>query len=266
MIEELAIFQPVVREANPSYLARLCRYIYENDKDVFQPGIIVFTYEYPSKLHLRHVNRVFKNPVVSSYGSTETGYVFMQCEAGKFHQNSKFCRVDFQPLKKEHGGPLTGRMLVTTLNNPWYYMLRFDVGDFARIDERHECECGRDSGYIVSAIEGRWTNATLTCDGRLVTLSRLDNAVIALQDIDEYRLEQTAPKAYTLYLVSRRRDRNNLDKEAREVLYSVYGRKAAVNIVYPDIILPEDSGKYSLAKTLFPLNIDDYLDKRRLSR
>ena len=95
----------------------------------------------------------------------------MQCEAGKFHQNSESCRVDFQPLKKEHGGPLTGRMLVTTFNNPWYYMLRFDVGDFARLDEEQKCACGRDSGFIVSAIEGRLINATLTCDGRLVTLA-----------------------------------------------------------------------------------------------
>ncbi|MFA5308752.1 MAG: hypothetical protein WC370_04600 [Dehalococcoidales bacterium] len=262
MIAELDIFRPAVLEANPSFLARLCRYIYENDKEVYQPGIIVLTYEFPSKIHLRQVNRVFKNPVVSSYGSTEAGYVFMQCEAGKFHQNSRSCRVDFQPLKKEHGGPYIGRMLVTTFDNPWYYMLRFDVGDFAHLDEEQKCECGRRSGFIVSAIEGRWTNVTLTGDGRLVTLNRLDRAMSQLQDIDEYRLEQTAPGTYTLYLVSRRRDRHNLELEARETLQRVYGHKAALTIEYPEFITPEDSGKYSLAKTLFPLNIDDYLDKK----
>jgi phenylacetate-CoA ligase len=266
MIHELDIFKPAVLEANPSLLARLCRYIYVKDKAVFQPGLIVFTYEYPSKIHSRQINKVFTSPAVSSYGTTETGYVFMQCEAGKFHQNSKFCRVDFQPLKKEHGGPDIGRMLVTTFNNPWYYMLRFDVGDFARLDEKQKCDCGRDSGFIVSTIEGRWSNVTLTCDGRLVTLQRLDKAISQLQDIDEYRLEQPSPGAYTLYLVSRRRDSNNLDKEAREILLSVYGRKARISIEYPEFLTPEDSGKYCLAKALFPLKIDDYLDTKQASR
>ena len=266
IISELEIFKPSVLEANPSFLAKLCRYIYANDKTVFQPGLIVFTYEYPSKIHFRQVNRVFTNPAVSSYGSTETGYVFMQCEAGKLHQNSKSCRVDFQPLKKEHGGPNTGRMLVTTFNNPWYYMLRFDVGDFARLDEEQKCACGRDSGFIVSAIEGRWTNVTLTCDGRLVTLYRLDKAISQLQDIDEYRLEQPSLGTYTLYLVSRRGDRNNLEKEAVTILRSVYGNKAKISIEYPEFLAPEDSGKYCLAKALFPLKIEDYLDIKQVSR
>jgi phenylacetate-coenzyme A ligase PaaK-like adenylate-forming protein len=262
MIQELDIFQPAVLEANPSLLAKLCRYIAAKDKNVFQPGLIVFTYEYPSKLHFRQVNRVFTNPAVSSYGTTETGYVFMQCEAGKFHQNSKFCRVDFQPLKPEHGGPNTARMLVTTFDNPWYYMLRFDVGDFAHLDEEQKCSCGRDTGFIVAAMEGRWTNITLTCDGQLVTLRQLDDAMSQLADIDEYRLEQPAAGVYTLYLVSRRRDGHKLGKEAASVLRSIYGEKAKISIEHPEFLSPEDSGKYSLAKTLFPLKIEDYLDTK----
>ena len=99
MIEELNIFQPAVLEANPSYLARLCRYITAHHKTVFQPDIIVFTYEYPAGFHYRQIKQAFQVPMTSSYGTTETGYVFMQCEQGKLHQNSKFCRVDFQPLK-----------------------------------------------------------------------------------------------------------------------------------------------------------------------
>jgi len=261
MIRELDIFKPAVLEATPSLLARFCRYITAKKKTVFQPGLIVFTYEYPSKIHFRQVNRVFTNPAISSYGSTETGYVFMQCEAGKFHQNSQFCRVDFQPLKPEHGGPNTGRMLVTTFNNPWYYMLRFDVGDFACLDEEQKCACGRDSGFIASAIEGRWTNVTLTCDGRLVTLHRLDEAISQLEDIDEYRLEQSAPGTYTLFLVSGRRDKNSLGKEAATILKRIYGKEAKISIAYPEFLSPEDSGKYALAKTLFSLKIDDYLDE-----
>jgi phenylacetate-CoA ligase len=234
-------------------------------KKVFQPGLIVFTYEYPSGLHYRQIRRVFTAPAASSYGTTETGYVFMECEAGKFHQNSESCRVDFQPLKPEHGGPQVGRILVTTFHNPWYYLLRFDVGDLVRLYEEQKCACGRDSGLIASAIEGRFGNATLTCDGRLVTLHQLDDALSVLGGLDEYRLEQTSPGAYVLYLVAQGRDAGKIGKEATEILRQLYGQKAEITIVPEESLTPEDSGKYCLAKTLFPLEIKDYLEKDHVS-
>ncbi len=266
MVHELEIFQPVILEANPSLLARLCRYASANHKKVFQPALITFTYEYPSALHYKQIRRVFTSPTASSYGTTETGYVFMQCEAGKFHQNSESCRVDFQPLKSEHGGPQVGRILVTTFNNPWYYMLRFDVGDLARLDGGQKCACGRDSGLIASAIEGRLINATLTCDGRLVTLRTLDDAISRLDGLDEYRLEQPSPRTYVLYLATQRRGRGKMDKEARDILRRLYGKAADITLVHEEFLVPEDSGKYSLAKTLLPLDIKDYLDMPPVSR
>lgn len=139
MIRELELFKPAVLEANPSLLAKLCRYIITCKKKVYQPDLIVFTYEYPSNLHYKQICRVFDTPIASSYGATEVGYVFMQCEEHKFHQNSEFCRVDFQPFKPEHGGPNLGRILVTTFNNPWYIIVRFDVGDIVRLDKVGSC-------------------------------------------------------------------------------------------------------------------------------
>ena len=266
MIGELDIFKPVILEANPSFLAKLCRYAADRKRKVFQPGLIVFTYEYPTRLHYQQINQVFDVPTASSYGSTETGYVFMQCEEGKFHQNSEFCRVDFQPLKPEHGGPFVGRILVTTFDNPWYYMVRFDTRDLVRVDEEGKCPCGRNSGFILSAIEGRAISNTLTCEGRLVTLRELDNALSALNGIDEYRLEQVSEKAYDLHLVSRRPDKDRLTEEASEVLKGLYGGEARLSVIYEDALSPEDSGKYSVAKALFPIDIEKYLDESYISK
>jgi phenylacetate-coenzyme A ligase PaaK-like adenylate-forming protein len=152
-------------------------------------------------------------------------------------------------------------MLVTTLDNPWYYMLRFDVGDFARLDEAQTCACGRKDGWIISEVEGRWTNVTLDTAGRIVTMNQLDKAVSAIDNLDEYRLEQPAEGSYKLFLVSKRKDRAALIKEADAVLHKVYGRKAKTEIVFETTLAPEDSGKYALAKTLFPMkNIEEYLD------
>jgi phenylacetate-CoA ligase len=259
MVSELAIFKPVILEANPSLLARLCRYITESKQIVFQPGLIVLTYENPTNLHYRQIRQAFTSPIASSYGTTETGYVFMQCEEGKFHQNSEFCRVDFQPLKKEHGGHSLGRILVTPFNNEWYHLIRFDVGDLVRLDDTGKCACGRKSGMILSAIEGRFANATLTCAGRLVSSRELDHSLSILTGIAEYKLEQITPDSYEIHIASRQQDKQPLSLSAASILKGLYGKAAKVTVIHEDMISPESSGKYRISKTLFPLKIDDYL-------
>lgn len=265
MIEELGIFKPAVLEANPSLLAKLSRYITVCNKTVFQPGLIVLTYEYPTNFHHQQIRQAFSAPIVSSYGTTETGYVFMQCEEGKFHQNSEYCRVDFQPLQLEHGGPLLGRILVTTFNNPWYYIVRFDVGDLVRIDEPGSCSCGRDSGMILSAIEGRAANVTLTCSGRLVSLRELDDALSVLKGIDEYQVEQSAAGAYNLQIVTPRSDKDMLSREASEILRKLYGKEAKVSVRYEAAIPPQSSGKYCISRVLFPVDIERYFQEENIS-
>ncbi len=261
MVQELNIYQPAVLEANPSYLARLCRYIAAANQAVFQPGVIVFTYEYPTHFHYRQIHQVFPGvPTVSSYGTTETGYVFMQCEKGKLHQNSDYCRVDFQPFQKEQGGPLLGRILVTPLRNPWSYILRFDTGDIVELEASGKCDCGRNSGLILSSVNGRRANLTLTCSGRLVTLFELDNAISVLEGVEEYKLVQTGAKAYELHLASLRTDRQRLLEEATAVLKNLYGQEATVSIIYKTAIAPESSGKYLLSRALFPIELEKYLE------
>jgi hypothetical protein len=102
---------------------------------------------------------------------------------------------------------------------------------------------------------------TLTCSGRLVSLRELDKALSVLEGIDEYRLEQPGEGVYHLYLVSQRRDKDRLSEQASEILKGLYGRDAEVSVSYQDAIPPEGSGKYSLAKTLFPVEIEHYLDE-----
>ncbi|MEW6334207.1 MAG: hypothetical protein AB1558_08045 [Thermodesulfobacteriota bacterium] len=260
MTEELEAFRPAVFEANPSLLAKLCRHMAGSGKPAFQPGLIVLTYEYPSSIHYRQIRRVFSAPIASSYGSTETGYVFMQCEAGKFHQNSKACRVDFQPLGPGGGGGI-GRILVTPLDNPWYRIVRFDVGDLVRLDESGDCRCGRNSGMILSSIEGSMAAATLTTAGRLVTLRELDEAVGELPCIDEYRLEQRGAASYELFLAGRMNDRHALAAQATHLLKRLYGNGATISVRHEKAISPESTGKYRLAKTDFPLRGEDYFDQ-----
>ncbi len=243
MAQELEECRPALLEANPSYLARLAWWASAQGRRFREPQVVVFTYELPSAMQLRAIRNVFRAPLASSYGSTEAGYVFMQCEHGTFHQNTQFCRVDFQPLRPEHGGPNLGRILVTTFRNPWTSLIRFDVGDLVRLDERPMCPCGRNEGFRLSAVEGRLENATFTTQGRLVTTKATDDALAAVAGLRDYQLTQRSPREYQVRVVAEGTG-DRAPAEAMRALQALYGPEASVTVERVEDIEPSRSGKF----------------------
>jgi phenylacetate-CoA ligase len=252
---ELEGYSPVVLEANPSLLSRFARWAWRNGKSVFQPRLITLTYEFPSALQLRDIRRVFSSPIASSYGATEAGYVFMECEKGRLHQNCDFCRVDLAPVRGlEKQG--IGRILATTFANRWFPLLRFDIGDLARVST-DPCPCGRSFGLTLSAIEGRLISALLSSGNQIVTHRQLDQAVAAVNGIDEYRLDQELPNRARLRLmISEDRPKQSVLGDAREAVQSLLGNDMAITVEAVCSLLPEASGKFLLARRHFPLNIE----------
>jgi len=253
MVRELEEFQPAVLETNPSLLGRLAWWAMDQGVRLYAPPVILLTYEFPSEVHLRGIRQAYPGPLISSFGSTETGYVFMQCEHGTFHQNTDFCRVDFQPLQSIHGGPRLGRLLVTPLQNFWAVILRFDVGDLVRLDERPACPCGRAEGIRLTAIEGRTANATFTLAGRLVTTKQVDDALAQAADLRDYQLDQVERGRYVLKIVVVG-DPQTAARNCRNALRALYGSAAEIIIEPCADIAPGPSGKYRRTCASFEFN------------
>jgi hypothetical protein len=51
-----------------------------------------------------------------------------------------------------------------------------------------------------------------------------------------------------------------LSEEASAVLKELYGREADITVIDDTDIPPEGSGKYLISRTLFPIELDNYLD------
>ena len=247
MLDELAEFQPLVLEANPSYLARLARFAAAHQLRVWQPALIILTYELPTHAACAVIRRVFSAPLVSSYGTTETGYVFMQCEHGCFHHNTAFCRVDFLPCSTTQGGPLLGRMLVTPFHNPWCQYVRFDVGDLIRLRRDGDCPCGRTHGFVADAIEGRIKNLTTTVAGRAVTEAQLDAVVARCPGVFDYQLQQHAPGQYAIAIVSEPVAPGDMRGQVEGALGGLYGAGVQVSVTSVDELTPSASGKFRRA-------------------
>ena len=254
MARELRSFQPVILEANPSLLARLAWWAIDEGVELYSPEAVVFTFEFISKIHIAAIRKVFSSALISSYGTTETGFVLEECEHGLLHQNVDFCRIDFHPLKDRYGGPELGRMLVTTFQNPWNIVLRFDVGDLIRLHPSGECACGRREGLIADAIEGRASNATFTTGGGLVTTMALDEALAAVDGVRDYHLEQNGSKEYELQLMLNGDERIIAD-ECRQALEALYGRDGTYEIVPRKNILPGQAGKFRRTQTNFDFDV-----------
>jgi phenylacetate-CoA ligase len=261
IIKELADYQPEVLEANPSLLARLAWFAWRAGVAVYQPPIIILTYEFPSALQLRAIRRVFKSPIASSYGSTEAGYVFMECEHGRLHQNFEFCRVDFAPLTDSRGTHAdVGRIFSTTFGNKWFPLIRFDIGDIVRLASG-PCPCGRDFGLTLSAIEGRLKSLCVAEDGRLITHHEIDDALACVDGLEQYRLVQETLKKVRLDLVSEDSRGKRVARDVADILQEMFGQHMDIAVSEVRLLLPEKSGKFLLAKRDFPLDLSFSTDR-----
>jgi phenylacetate-coenzyme A ligase PaaK-like adenylate-forming protein len=258
---ELEDYSPLMLEANPSLLARIARWAWRGDKALFQPRLITLTYEFPSAVQLRAIRRVFSSPIASSYGSTEAGYVFMECEQGRLHQNSAFCRTDIVPLT-DRENPGIGRILATTFGNHWFPLLRFEIGDIARVSP-DPCPCGRTFGVTLSSIEGRILSLFAASGNRLVTHRQMDQAIASVESVEEYRLDQPSPRLVQAKLVvDGSRPLQTVLREAKDAMRMLIGEDIEVTVEAVASLLPEASGKFLLAKRHFPLNLNCRSDRR----
>jgi phenylacetate-coenzyme A ligase PaaK-like adenylate-forming protein len=175
-----------------------------------------------------------------------------ECEDGLLHQNTDFCRIDYKPLKNEFGGPELGRIFVTTFDNPWNVIIRFDIGDLVRLHKDASCACGRNSGMIADAIEGRIPNATFNTEGGLVSSKMLDDGLAECTQLRDYHLEQTDKTHYLLQaMLEPGADNRKVREELRSILEKVYGAKAAFDIAIMDRLLPGPAGKFRRTQANF---------------
>lgn len=248
MARELADHAPILLEAEPAYLAALCARAEALGIELPRPRVVTLTYTCPSRLERARIQRVLGVPIASTYGSTETGTVLVECERGCMHHNRGWSRIDFEPLL---GSADVGRLLITPFGHPWACYLKFDVGDLARLAAA-PCSCGRPGGAI-ERIEGRVQEATIATDGRVITVAELDDAIAAAptsQHVLSYQLEQHSAGVHLRATAVAAIDVAQL----AAALHALYGAAMPVTIEPVVALEPEPSGKYARVRQRLALD------------
>jgi phenylacetate-coenzyme A ligase PaaK-like adenylate-forming protein len=228
---------------------------------VYHPPVIIFTYENPGIMARRQIRQVFSSPLISSYGATEAGYVLMECEEGKLHQVSSSCRIDMEYLRPEFDQPNIGRLLLTTLTNPWRSLIRFDVGDLVEIDSAGVCPCGCNDGYIFRRIAGRSANLTYSVNGLPITTIDVEEVIAGCSEVAEYQIIQEAGR-YDVRIVPEEDIAlsSSLSKQVSERiiegLFPLYRSKDKIAVQFTGEIPTEPSGKYRRTISDIELNED----------
>lgn len=246
MIDELEAFRPAVLEADPFYLAALAGFARDRGLPVYQPDVITFTYSFPAKVFLNVIRHVFHAPLVSSHGTTETGYVFMECEQGRMHQNIDACHVDFVPLETRSSGAVIGRLLVTPFLHPVQRFVRFDVGDLAEMSLGPPCPCGRRGGLTLERIVGRVSDVTVARDHRRMTVADADAVVAEVPEVRGFQIDQSAAGDLHVRLCLAPQVGGGSLRRVEKLLERAYGFPAVAEAV--PALTHELSGKVRLAR------------------
>ncbi|MGC3959653.1 MAG: hypothetical protein QM813_17410 [Verrucomicrobiota bacterium] len=232
MADEVAAWAPQFLDLDPVHgvwFALFCE-----RKGIRFPSVrfVVCSYEFVSVVHRRILQRVFGVPVFNLYGSTETGHLLMENEAGEMKPS--YDTALFEVADADAAG--IGTLLVTTLSNDYMPLLRYRIGDYA---QRNERSYGTD--YIV---HGRIRDALTAADGTRVTTWQVDQCFAGVAGIVHYQLRQ-GPNEIRLRYIS---EANSVNVEALAEAVSQVQSLLGATVVAESVptLLPEASGKFRL--------------------
>lgn len=179
MAKEIADWSPQFLDVDPVHGARFALYCEQQGIQFPSLKFILCSYEFVSVVHRKILERVFGVPVFNLYGSTETGHLLMENEAGEMKPSYDTAFLEIVAADTRNIGDL----VVTTLTNDYMPLLRYRIGDLA---ERHVDPYGNHF-----TVHGRARDALLARDGRRVTTWRVDQCFAGVNGITHYELRQS---------------------------------------------------------------------------
>ncbi len=150
--------------------------------------------------------------VADLYSANEVGYIAFRClEQGRLHVQSESVLVEILDEAGRACAPgEVGRVVITTLQNLGTPLMRYDIGDYARVGA--PCACGRTLP-VLDQVMGRVRNLVRRPDGQSFWPARLAG-MRTVKEIRQAQYVQTALDTIELRAVL---DRPLSDAETRAV-------------------------------------------------
>ncbi|MDR7438928.1 MAG: hypothetical protein QN181_03420 [Armatimonadota bacterium] len=140
LLRRIRAYEPAFLYAFPSAAHALARAILEGGEESLSGlKVVVLTGEPLYAFQRREIQEAFGCPVAREYGSGEVGCLAFECPEGTLHLVSESAYLETLP---DPHLPEGGRILVTSLHNRLFPLLRYEIGDTGTVEEA-ACPCGR---------------------------------------------------------------------------------------------------------------------------
>jgi phenylacetate-coenzyme A ligase PaaK-like adenylate-forming protein len=152
-------------------------------------------------------------PSLSNYSAGEIGPIAFECRKhqGYYHvAHSNVIVESDSRFTASFNGESVGRVLITNLHSYATPIIRYDVGDFAKVEPR--CPCGHD-GTVISNIFGRGKHFLRHPDGRLLPFYLSPRLLLNVVSCKECRIRQEQIDTITIEIGGR--DHISPDEETR---------------------------------------------------
>lgn len=194
------------------------------------------------------LQRVFGAEVFDKYGSRDCCDMACECSAHQgLHVYSPHCYLE---IVDEAGNPcppgVTGRILVTLLNNHSFPMIRYSVGDMGQWAEPGPCSCGRAWPRIRS-LQGRADDMLTTQDGTQLSSVFVRHFVgvsLNRQIIREWQLEQVDAQGFIFrYIPTTDQGLNENLAKIKSSFQLAFGANAVIDLQRVETIPVSRTGK-----------------------
>jgi phenylacetate-CoA ligase len=245
---ELRTYAPKILEINPTYLAIFLakRAEYQIDEALYLPDYITTSYEFMTANTRRLIETAYGRPVLSMYGSTELGLLFMQNRIGTFVRCGHETMIELKPHIPERN---IFELIITSWKNPLMPLLRYATGDLV------EVAGGNWSGHTFMESEevpllklhGRIKDSMISTEGRIRTMADLDSVMTACAPgVRQYQLQITDAHVTLFYVPSAP---DEIDSAAMyDFLSQWFGPRSVIKLLPTPSIAPEPSGKFAIIK------------------
>jgi phenylacetate-CoA ligase len=203
-----------------SALALYARFLEERGRPFPPPAGVISCAETLTDPMREAIEAGLGAPVHDRYGSREFGVIASQCEAGRYHINTRGAYVEILDGSRPASPGTVGRVVVTGLACRAMPLIRYETGDIAEAPAEESCPCGRGLP-LMGGVYGRASDFVATSDGRLVHGEFFTHLFYGRQSVREFALVQDETGTLLLTVVG---DGPALERELAQVVDEVRAR------------------------------------------
>lgn len=123
--------------------------------DIFQKKSNIDFFETTSQSFACEEKRFFEKKLniklVNNYGCREVWNIAYECPCGKLHINQEYLIVSVvdENNKVIDKDGVTGKIIITSLINDVFPIVKYFIGDYGKIYKKHNCRCGINTPILV---------------------------------------------------------------------------------------------------------------------